>query len=52
MASASIFGIIPILFMLVLGGLGIYCLILFIQLAQRGITALDIYINEKRNRNY
>jgi len=48
----SIFSIFPILFSLVLGGLSIYCLILFIQLARRGIKALDIYIHEKNNRNY
>lgn len=52
MGSASIFGIIPILFIVVLGGLSVYCLILFIQVAQRGIKALDIYINEKSNKNY
>lgn len=47
------FGIIPFtLFYLVLAGLTIYCLILFIKLAQRGIKALDIYIREKEHRNY
>ncbi|MCJ8015209.1 hypothetical protein MUG84_26430 [Paenibacillus sp. KQZ6P-2] len=48
-------GFIPILFFLfylVLAGLGIYCLILFIKLAHRGIKALDIYIYEKSNKNY
>jgi len=50
--SGTVFGIIPILlflFYIALGGLSIYCLILFIRLAHRGIKALDIYINEKSN---
>lgn len=51
--DASSFGSIFTLMQLVnlvLLGLGIYCLILFIKLAHRGIKALDIYINEKTNR--
>ncbi|WP_168928309.1 hypothetical protein [Paenibacillus ginsengarvi] len=40
-----------ILFYLVLIGLSVYCLVLFIRLAHRGIKALDIYINEKRDQN-
>lgn len=47
MSSVSIIGIIPLLFSLIVGCLSIYCLILFILVAQRGIKALDIYINEK-----
>ncbi len=35
---------------LILIGLGIFCLILFIKLALRGIKALDIYIDEKSNK--
>ena len=35
----------------ILIGVSIYTLILLIMLAHRGIKALDIYINEKRNRN-
>lgn len=31
-------------------GLGIYAFVLFIKLANRGIQALDIYIDEKTNR--
>lgn len=31
-------------------GVGVYCLVLFIKLAHRGIKALDIYINEKTNK--
>jgi cytochrome bd-type quinol oxidase subunit 1 len=30
--------------------LGIYCLYLFIKLATRGVQALDIYLDEKKNR--
>lgn len=30
--------------------LSFYCLILFVRLAHRGIKALDLYINEKTNR--
>ncbi|HYE80979.1 MAG TPA: hypothetical protein VEG39_02300 [Clostridia bacterium] len=36
---------------LVMLGVSIYALVLFIMLAQRGIKALDIYINEKSNKN-
>lgn len=31
-------------------GVSIYCVILFIKLARRGIKALDLYIQEKENR--
>lgn len=46
----GVLGIFPILIFLVylaLIGLSVYCLILFIKLAHRGIKALDIYIHEK-----
>lgn len=35
-------------------GISVYCLILFIKLAHRGIKALDIYIekNNKSDNNY
>ncbi|MNJ27195.1 hypothetical protein [Paenibacillus lentus] len=49
-ANVGIFGIFPILAILIylaLIGLSVYCLILFIKLAHRGIKALDIYIHEK-----
>lgn len=29
--------------------ISIYCLVLFIKLARRGIRALDLYIQEKEN---
>jgi hypothetical protein len=50
-ASFSFIPILFILFYIGLAGLSIYCLILFIKLAHRGIKALDIYINEKSNKN-
>lgn len=39
-----------IIFNLALTGILVYCLILFIKLAHRGIKALDIYI-EKNNKS-
>ncbi|MNJ79331.1 hypothetical protein D3C77_773140 [compost metagenome] len=45
--TAGIFTILIFLVYLALIGLTVYCLILFIKLAHRGIKALDIYINEK-----
>jgi hypothetical protein len=54
-SSWGSFVILPVLFFivyLVLIGFGIYCMILFIKLATRGIKALDIYITEKKgNQN-
>jgi len=53
-AAGMAFGIFPILmflFYLALAGLSVYCLILFIRLAHRGIKALDIYIDERTKRN-
>lgn len=48
MAFNLVSGLYMIL-ILALVGVGVYCLILFIKLANRGIKALDIYINEKTN---
>ncbi|MBB6672691.1 hypothetical protein [Cohnella nanjingensis] len=51
-ASGGFLFSLPILFILiyiVLFGVGVYCLILFIQLARRGIQALDLYIAEKKS---
>jgi hypothetical protein len=49
----SMFTMLP-MFLIIFYGLfmllGIYSLYLFIKLAIRGIAALDIYIDEKRNR--
>ena len=39
-------GIFVFLFYIVFLVLGIYCTVLFIKLAHRGITALDIYISK------
>jgi hypothetical protein len=47
--------VIPFMFTsiisLIMFGVSIYALVLFIMLANRGIKALDIYIDEKRNKN-
>lgn len=49
----AIFGFINIIFILAFIGISIYCFILFIKLAHRGIKALDLYIEEKtRDRNF
>lgn len=40
------FMVIYMIFMLGFFGFSIYCLILFIKLARRGIKALDIYIGK------
>ena len=45
----GLFGFVYIIIILGLGGLGIYVSIMFIKLANRGIKALDIYIDEKTN---
>ncbi len=40
---------IIVLFYLVSFVVGVYCLVLLIKLARRGIRALDIYIEKNRN---
>ncbi|CAM3733095.1 DUF4282 domain-containing protein [Marinicrinis lubricantis] len=53
--AASSFAIMPTLIVMIYGlfiGLGLYCLILIIRLARRGIQALDIYLEEKKNRRH
>jgi hypothetical protein len=45
----SILSFINLIIILGLLGLGIYGFVLFVKLANRGIKALDIYINEKTN---
>lgn len=47
-----IISLFTLLLNLVIVGLGIYCLVLFIKLAHRGIRALDIYVDEKTNRKF
>ena len=49
MAVVSILTYINLIIILGLFGLGIYGFMLFVKLANRGIKALDIYINEKTN---
>ncbi len=39
------------IFSLLMFGVSIYAFVLFIKLAHRGIRALDIYIEEKSNKN-
>ncbi|MFD0871907.1 Uncharacterised protein [Chlamydia abortus] len=47
----AIWPLLVFLIYLVLLVLGVYCLILFIQLAKRAIKALDLYIQEKSNQD-
>ncbi len=49
MAIVSVLSFINLIIILGLFGIGIYGFILFVKLANRGIRALDIYINEKTN---
>lgn len=51
--SNIIFGILPILLFIVYGVvalMGIYCLYLLIKLLIRAIKALDIHLDEKKNK--
>ncbi|MGE5628912.1 MAG: hypothetical protein ACM3X7_12540 [Solirubrobacterales bacterium] len=50
MGMLSFFSFINLIIFLGLIIVGIYCLILFFKLANRGIKALDIYIDEKKNK--
>lgn len=52
--GVGIFSILPIFLIIwyvVCLGLGIYCFVLFVKLARRGIAALDIYIGKHKNPN-
>ena len=49
MAFSAGFGLLSILIYLTLLGVGVYVLVLLIKLMRRGIDALDLYIDEKRN---
>lgn len=49
MGIAGMMAFINLIIILILLGMGIYGFILFVKLANRGIKALDIYINEKTN---
>lgn len=46
----AIIAFINLVIMLALLGIGIYGFILYVKLANRGIKALDIYINERTNK--
>lgn len=46
----AISGLLSLIY-LVLIAFVIYCLVLFIKFANRGIKALDLYIKEKENEN-
>ena len=48
--AANTYAIIHGIFILAMLGVGIYTFILFVKLANRGIKALDIYINEKTSK--
>ncbi|GAK38947.1 hypothetical protein TCA2_0673 [Paenibacillus sp. TCA20] len=50
MHTASAFGFFGLFIYLGTLAIGIYCLILFIKLARRGIKALDIYLNKHNDR--
>lgn len=52
MMFTSVLSLLAILVNVLLYGLGVYALILFIKLAQRGIQALDIYLVEKRGERF
>lgn len=49
MGIAGMMAFINLIIILILLGMGIYGFVLFVKLANRGIKALDIYINEKTN---
>lgn len=42
---------ILVVFYIVMIGISIYAFVLYVKLANRGIKALDIYINEKTSRD-
>ena len=49
MVMLGVVSFIYLIIILCFVGIGIYLLVLFVKLANRGIKALDIYINEKTN---
>ncbi|KEQ21856.1 hypothetical protein ET33_30705 [Paenibacillus tyrfis] len=52
MINIEFLAIGSMLIYVILIGLSIYCLILFIKLARRGIEALDLYIHDKKNNKH
>ncbi|MBW9156863.1 hypothetical protein LGL55_09450 [Clostridium tagluense] len=50
MGIVGMLSFINLIIIVGLFGIGIYGFMLFVKLANRGIKALDIYINEKTNK--
>ena len=50
MAMLGVVSFIYLIIILCFIGMGIYWMVLFVKLANRGIKALDIYINERTNK--
>lgn len=50
MSMFAVTTFINLIIFLGLLGISIYAFVLFVKLANRGIKALDIYINEKNNK--
>ncbi|MCM3628429.1 hypothetical protein M3194_13755 [Paenibacillus glycanilyticus] len=53
--SVSVFSVLPMIMIIVYGLfilMGLYALYLLIKLMIRGIEALDIHLDEKRNRRF
>lgn len=48
----GIFFTLYVLFIVALLGFSIYCLVLFVKLAKRGIKVLDIYIEKNENKDF
>ncbi len=45
----ALFGTFNLLIVLGIWAISIYCLVLFIMLGQKGLKALDIYIEKNKN---
>ncbi|SFD78134.1 hypothetical protein SAMN05216378_1401 [Paenibacillus catalpae] len=53
--TVSVFSVLPMIMIIIYGLfilMGLYALYLFIKLMIRGIAALDIYLDEKRNGRF
>ncbi|WP_379126876.1 hypothetical protein [Paenibacillus sp. sgz500958] len=50
--DGGIIGLFFFLIWLAALGLGIYAFVLFVKLARRGITALDLYIYDKKRSHH
>lgn len=49
MMAVTLLSGLNLILILAIVGVGVYGFVLFVKLANRGIKALDIYINEKTN---